>query len=57
MRTLIDHIPDYIYVRDFSNRFVVANESFARLMGVAGPSALIGKRDADFLSSGEGRRF
>ena len=48
LRTLIDHIPDYIYVRDLSNRFVVANESFARLMGVAGPSALIGKRDADF---------
>ena len=48
LRTLIDHIPDSIYVRDFSNRFVVANESFARLMGVAGPSALIGKRDADF---------
>ena len=48
LRTLIDHIPDNIYVRDLSNRFVVANESFARLMGVAGPSALIGKRDADF---------
>ena len=48
LRTLIDQLPDYIYVRDFSNRFVVANESFARLMGVAGPSALIGKRDADF---------
>ena len=48
LRTLIDHIPDYIYVRDLSNRFVVANASFARLMGVAGPSGLIGKRDADF---------
>jgi PAS domain S-box-containing protein len=48
LRTLIDHIPDYIYVRDLSNRFVVANQSLARLMGVAGPSALIGKRDADF---------
>ena len=48
LRTLIDHIPDYIYVRDFSNHFVVANESFARLMGVPRPSALIGKRDDDF---------
>ena len=48
MRTLIDHIPNEIYVRDFSNRFILANASFARLMGVAGPSALIGKKDADF---------
>ena len=49
LRTLIDHIPDNIFVRDLSNRFVEANESFARLMGVAGPSDLIGKRDADFI--------
>jgi PAS domain S-box-containing protein len=48
LRTLMDHIPDYIYVRDISNRFIVANESFARLMGVPRPAALIGKRDADF---------
>ena len=48
LRTLIDHIPDNIFVRDLSNRFVEANESFARLMGVARPSDLIGKRDADF---------
>jgi PAS domain S-box-containing protein len=48
LRTLIDNIPDSIYVRDLSNRFVVANASFARLMGVTGPSDLIGKKDADF---------
>jgi two-component system, cell cycle sensor histidine kinase and response regulator CckA len=48
LRTLIDHIPDNIFVRDLSNRFIVANESFARLMGVPRPAALIGKRDADF---------
>lgn len=48
LRTLVDHIPDYIYVRDLANRFVMANEAFARLMGVVGASALIGKRDTDF---------
>ena len=48
LRTLIDNIPDYIFVRDISNRFIVANESLARLMGAAGPSDLIGKGDADF---------
>ena len=48
LRTLIDNIPDYFFVRDISNRFILANESLARLMGVAGPSDLLGKRDADF---------
>ena len=48
LRTLIDHIPDCIYVRDLANRFIEANVSLARLMGVAKPSDLIGRRDADF---------
>jgi two-component system, cell cycle sensor histidine kinase and response regulator CckA len=48
LRTLIDHIPDSIYVRNLSNRFVEANESFARLMEVDTPADLIGKNDADF---------
>ena len=48
LRTLIDNIPNEIYVRNLSNRFILANASFARLMGVAGPSALIGKKDSDF---------
>ena len=57
LRTLIDHIPDYIYVRDISNRFIVANKSFARLMGVPRRAALIGKRDADFYPPEHGRRL
>jgi two-component system, cell cycle sensor histidine kinase and response regulator CckA len=48
LRTLIDNIPDYIFVRDTSNRFILANKSIARLMGVPQPADLIGKRDADF---------
>ncbi len=48
LRTLIDHIPDMIYVRDKANRFLTANQSFARRMGVATAADLIGKTDADF---------
>ncbi len=48
LRTLIDHIPDMIYVRDRANRFLTANQSFARRMGVATAADLIGKTDADF---------
>jgi PAS domain S-box-containing protein len=48
LRTLIDHIPDMIYVRDKANRFLTANQSFARRMGLATAADLIGKTDADF---------
>ena len=57
LRTLIDSIPDYIYVRDLSNRFILANESFARLMGVPRPAALIGKLDTDFYPASTAADF
>ena len=51
LRTLIDHIPDSIYVRDTANRFVLANETQARRLGVATPADLLGKTDADFFTA------
>jgi PAS domain S-box-containing protein len=49
LRTLIDHIPSMIFVRDLSNRFLIVNQAFARRMGVASPAELIGKTDGDFF--------
>jgi len=48
LRTLIDHIPDLMYVKDAQNRFMVANSSVARLMGAKTPDELLGKNDFDF---------
>ena len=48
LRILIDHIPDMIYVRDKANRFLTANQTFARHMGVATTAELLGRTDADF---------
>jgi PAS domain S-box-containing protein len=48
LHTLIDQIPDLVYARDTANRFMLANQVMARLMGVASPAELIGKTDADF---------
>ena len=59
LRTLIDLIPDPIYVRDRAHRFLVANEAVSRAMGAASPNVLLGKTDADFFpaeSAGEFRR-
>lgn len=34
LRTLIDNLPDYIYVKDAQSRFVVADRALAQLVGV-----------------------
>ena len=48
LRTLIDNLPDFVYVKDAQGRFVAANRAAARIMGAATPGDLIGKTDADF---------
>ncbi len=48
LRTLIDNVPDLIYVKDTQGRFLVANEAIARIMGADGPHGLLGKTDFDF---------
>ena len=47
--TLIDNMPDYIYVKDAGSRFVVANRAVAELMGVKNPADLLGKTDFDYF--------
>jgi PAS domain-containing protein len=48
LRTLIDNVPDYIYVKDRDHRFLVANGELARRMGAESADALLGKSDFDF---------
>jgi two-component system, NtrC family, sensor kinase len=48
LRALIDNIPEFMYVKDDEHRYIVANASLARVMGVENPDHLLGKTDADF---------
>jgi PAS domain S-box-containing protein len=48
LRTIIDDLPDCIFVKDRKGRFLVANVATARIMDVATPDDLLGKSDADF---------
>jgi two-component system sensor histidine kinase/response regulator len=50
LRALIDNVPDFMYVKDTDSRFLLANLSVARQMGVKTPAELLGKNDFDFYS-------
>ncbi len=49
LRTLIDNMPDVIYIKDRESRFIVANKKVATVMGST-PEGLVGKTDFDFYS-------
>ena len=45
LRTLIDNIPDEIYVKDAESRFILYNRAVAEHRGATGAEELIGKTD------------
>jgi PAS domain S-box-containing protein len=49
LRTLIDNLPDYIFIKDTQSRFVMINRAQADLLGVRSPEEAVGKSDLDFL--------
>ncbi len=49
LRNLIDSLPDSIYAKDVEGRYLIANIPAAHCIGVADPTDLIGKTDADFI--------
>jgi PAS domain S-box-containing protein len=51
LRTLVDLLPAFVYVKDRESRFLLANAACAAYMGASSPQELIGKTDADFYSS------
>ena len=57
LRTLIDIVPGYIYVKDRESRFLLANKAVTRLMGEKNPEDLIGKTDFDFYSDSDAQNF
>ncbi len=47
LRTLIDNLPDRIFFKDRSSRFIIANNSTAVHCGLNSPADLVGKTDFD----------
>jgi len=49
LRTLIDSIPDYIYIKDREHRFIVNNKAHMNLFGLESQDEVVGKTDLDFF--------
>ncbi len=48
LRTLVDNIPDLVYVKDNESRFILANKTLANILGTT-PEKLIGKTDLELF--------
>ncbi len=48
LHTLLDTLPDFVYIKDTKSRFLFANKSVSLAMGVKTPDDVIGKTDFDF---------
>jgi two-component system, sensor histidine kinase and response regulator len=57
LRTVIDNLPDQIYVKDVLGRFVVVNESMARQLPGSSSESLLGKMNSDVYPSGVARQY
>jgi PAS domain S-box-containing protein len=57
LRSLIDSVPDFIYVKDRDGRFLVGNNAVTHLMGLENPEQLIGKTDFDFYPEELAKRY
>jgi PAS domain S-box-containing protein len=49
LRTLIDNIPDYIYIKDAKGLYLINNEAHIRLLQHKSQEELLGKTDFDFM--------
>jgi len=49
LRTVVDNLPDRIFVKDTNSTFVFANLGCGRYLGFDDPKAVIGKTTLDFL--------
>ncbi|HEY64054.1 MAG TPA: response regulator [Caldilineae bacterium] len=53
LRTVIDNVPDHIYVKDCEGHFLIANEALVKFLQVESPEAIIGKTCFDLLPPNE----
>ncbi len=56
LQSLMDNLPDYIYFKDVSSRFIRINRAHAQHFNLRNPEEAIGKSDADYFTPLEARQ-
>jgi two-component system NtrC family sensor kinase len=57
LRTLIDNLPDHIYVKDMHSGFILNNAAHLKFLGAARQEEVTGKTDLDVFPPGVGDTF
>jgi PAS domain S-box-containing protein len=57
LRTIIDNLPDPIYVKDTESRFLMGNSACARTLGASRPDEIANKTDFDFFPKDSAERY
>jgi len=56
LKTLINHLPDHVYMKDTQGRYLMINRSYAKTIGVVAPEEVIGKMAAGFFPKEQAER-
>ena len=57
MRTLIDWVPDFLYLKDLEGRFVVSNRAHFAVLGAERQEEVLGKTDFDVFPKEFAERY
>ena len=56
LRTIIDHLPSRLYLKDTESRYVLNNKAHLELLGASGQEDALGRTTADFFPGERGRQ-
>src|SRR6185369_13940037 len=56
LRTIIDHLPSRLYLKDTESRYVLNNQSHLNLLGVKSQEEALGRTTVDFFPGERGRQ-
>ncbi len=57
LRSVIDNVPDSIFVKDAEGRYLLGNAAHAQQLGIASPEEVVGRTSADFFAPEVARGF
>ncbi|MBI3045513.1 MAG: PAS domain S-box protein [Betaproteobacteria bacterium] len=57
LRTVVDALPDHVYVKDLDGRYLLVNETGLRIRGVTTHEEVVGKTAADFAPAEVAKKF